>query len=377
MKYSSCVVVLCLLCLLFGVSGLELSPSELLDQQLPPPPIRHYTQSTQTLQQHPAIAAIQQAAVAAAIDTQPEHEHQSLLAVATTARVNAKAALNAKIAAEAALAVDASILNSASVEDHLTSKGRLTAEEQSLVDRMIPIPKTSIPDDPAVPVQYMEPPTRDTLSKNLGARGYPWPEKLQNALNTIQEAAKSRITQIKKQTNWQKAAQKLVGELGLKKNKVTLHVQQLTKEIKDLLGKKKQIQNKILQDKLVERLQITHGNLKKIRIQTHNIRKNQAKMIHHKEELAHALEGIKRSLALLKGMKRQRQFPDRGTGQKMVEKLSEFDPDISPEAEKENDQVRALTFPDAVLAEVGAEATLASEFPADVQAEINDLQQEE
>lgn len=333
------------------------APAALLDRELPPPP-RH--QTTQQTTQHNA---------------QHTSNDHSFIAVSTAAHLSAKAALDAKIAAETALAVDESVLNAASVEDTITQRGELTAEEQALVNRMIPIPKTSIPSDPAKPIEYTAPPTRDVLARKLGRRGYPWPEKLQSALNTVQEAAKSRILQIKKQAAWQKAAQSLVGELGLKKNKVVLHVAELTKEIKDLLGKKKQIQNKILQDKLVERLEVTHGNLKKVRIQTHNIRKNQAKMIHHKEELAHALEGIKRSLALLKGMKRKRQFPQRGAGQKMTDKLSQFDPDISPEAEAEADEVRALQFPDAVLAEI--DATTQNEFPQEIQEEINQLQQEE
>jgi hypothetical protein len=352
MKVSFVLLLVCGLASALGVLSGRIDPQSMLDRELPPPPRHH------------ALQEIQQAAAQA----QPEH---SLLAVATTTTVNAKAALEAKVAAETALAVDESILAAASVEDTVTTKGQLTAEEQALVDRMIPIPKTFIPSDPAKPIEYTAPPTRDALSTGLGPRGYPWPEKLQNALNTIQEAAKGRILNIKKQVNWQKSAQQLVSQLGLKKNKVTLHVAELTKDIKNLLGKKKQIENKILQDKLVERLEVTHGNLKKVRRQTHNIRKNQAEMIHHKEELAHALEGIKRSLAILKGMKRERQFPQRGAGQKLKDELSQFDPDLS--FEKEADEVRALQFPDAVLAEADSSV---EEFPADIQPELVELQSE-
>lgn len=350
-------VLLLLLLACVVAPALALDPASLLAREVPPPPRHH------------AIQEIQHAAAA----QQSAPVDHALIAVATTAR--STASLAERIAHETALAVDESVIASAAVEDTVTDRGQLSAEEQALVDRMIPIPKTFIPSDPAKPVEYIAPPTRDALAGSLGPRGYPWPEKLQNALNTVAEAAKSRILQIKKHANWSKAATKLVNELGVKKNKVNLHVAELTKEIKALLGKKKQLENKLLQDKLVERLEVTHGNLKKVRRQTHNIRKNQAKMIHHKEELAHALEGIKRSLAILKGMKRQRQFPDRGAGRKLSDKLAEFDPDLS--FEKEADEVRALQFPDAVLAEVNAEVHQEESYPADVQEEINELEQME
>jgi len=250
----------------------------------------------------------------------------------------------------------------------------LSAEDRALVNRMVPIPKTFIPSDPAKTVEYSYPPTRDTLAKKLGKRGYPWPEKLQNALTTVESAAKQRIGQIKRQMKWTKTANQLVSELGLKNHKVLKHVAKLTQEIKDLLGKKKKIQNKQLQDKLVKRLEVTHKNLKKVRRQTHNIRKNQAKMIHHKEELAHALEGIKRSLAILKGMKRKRQFPQRGAAKKMLDQLSKFDPDMS--FEKEADEVRKLQFPDMVLAELESEANEEA-MPEEVQELQEEMDQEE
>jgi len=230
----------------------------------------------------------------------------------------------------------------------VTAAGQLSAEESMLVNKkkFIHIPTAK---DPAAPIQYTAPPTRDVLATNLGPRGYPWPQKLENALNTVQTATKFRIGQMKRQTKWSNDAKKLVNELGLKKNKVNAHVAKLTKEIKGLLGKKKQLQNKILQDKLVKRLEVTHNNLRKIRKQTHSIKKNEAAMMHHKEELAHSLEGIKRSLALLKGFKRQRQFPTKGGALKMLENLGKFDPDISQEAESDADMVRRMQFPDAVL----------------------------
>jgi len=336
-------VVASLLMLVICLSAVcEASPaSSLLNRDLAPPPVRR-------------IGEIQHAAASA-----------SLLAVNTNA--HATSTLDERIAAETALAVDASVIEHADVEDTVTAAGELDATEQQLVDRFIPIPKTYIPSDPPKPLEYTAPPTRDELSTNLGPRGYPWPEKLQNALTTVESVAKQKIFQIKRQMGWSNKANKLVSELSMKKRKVVAHVASLTKQIKELLGKKKQIQNKQLQDKLVERLEKTHANLKKVRRQTHNIRKNQADMIHHKEELAHALEGIKRSLAILKGMKRQRQFPSRGAGAKLKDELSKFDPDMS--FEKEADEVRQLQFPDAVLVEEQAEAEADQKLEAELDQE--------
>jgi len=183
-------------------------------------------------------------------------------------------------------------------------------------------------------------------------------------------AADTRIDQIKRQMKWTSQAKKLVNELALKKNKVNSHVSKLSTQIRKLLGKKKQIQNKQLQDKLVTRLQDTHKNLKKLRKQTHNIRKHEAKMIHHKEQLAHAIEGIARSLALLKGMKRKRKFPSIGFGKKKADELAKFDPDLSFEAEA--DEVRSLAFPDAVLHEAESEVHTAQDEKEDrmVQQEL-------
>jgi len=335
MKVS--VLLLTFICLTTAVLA---SPSSLLDRELAPPPVRH---------SNSRIGEIQQAS--------------SLLAVNT----NTQASLDQRVAAETSLAVDSAVIANAAVEDTVTSAGQLDANEQALVDRFIPIPKTYIPSDPPKPLEYTVPPTRDELSTNLGPRGYPWPEKLQNALTTVESVAKQKIGQIKRQLGWSNKANKLVSELSMKKRKVVAHVANLTKQIKDLLGKKKQIQNKQLQDKLVERLEKTHANLKKVRRQTHNIRKNQADMIHHKEELAHALEGIKRSLAILKGMKRSRQFPSRGAGAKLKDELSKFDPDLS--FEKEADEVRALQFPDAVLVEEESEAAADAKLEAELDEE--------
>lgn len=311
-------VPLVLLLALAFVAAVSAAPLDVLNAELAPPPRRSQMQ---------------------------EHD-QSLLAVASSTHMNAAAELNARVAAQTALATEDSVVAAASIEAVTTAAGQMSAEEQALVNRMIAIPQLP---DPAQPVEYTAPPTRDTLLSNLGPRGYPWPLKLENALNTVQSATRSRINDLKRQTQWSAAASKLVQELGLKKNKVSAHVAKLTGEIKTLLGKKKQLQNKLLQDKLVERLEQTHSNLKKVRRQTHAIKKNEAKMIHHKEELAHALEGIKRSLALLKGMKRERQFPARGHGKALEERLEKFDPDLS--FEKEADEVRQLQFPDAVLLE--------------------------
>jgi len=334
------IFVSLLLCIFFAVAvhhvraeeAEEGSPiEEMLNRELPTPPHRnsmnedqHYSSSSSPL---------------------------SLLSVSSSSDIST---LDARVAGEMALAVDPTLIEEAPVEDTVTAVGLLSTQEQSLVDRSIPIPNTNIPSDPPKPIEYTGPPTRDVLSKNLGPRGYPWPEKLQNAFNTVNSVANQKIGQIKRHMKWKSKADKLVSELSLKRSKVNTHVASLTKEIKNLLKKKKQIQNKLLQDKLVERLEITHKNLKQVRRWNHNVRKNQADMIHHKEELAHALEGIKRSLAILKGMKRKRQFPDRGTAKKMKEELSKFDPDLSFEAEA--DEVRRLQFPDAILAEKDAEA---------------------
>jgi len=326
------ISVLILLSIVF-VHGEEYSHESIegiLNAEIPPPPIRNRNRF------------------------HTEDSPVALLSVVSTEGVDASASLDARVAGEVSLALSDSVIEGASVEDTVTAAGQLTAQEQALVDRTIPIPKTNIPSDPARPIEWTSPPTRDTLTKKLGPRGYPWPEKLQNALNTVSSVANQKIGQIKRHLKWKKQADKLVGELSLKKSKVASHVASLTAQIKGLLKKKKQIQNKQLQDKLVERLEVTHANLKKVRRWNHNVRKNQADMIHHKEELAHALEGIKRSLAILKGMKRQRQFPDRGAAQKLKDELSKFDPDLSFEAEA--DEVRRLQFPDAVLQEQDADA---------------------
>jgi len=216
--------------------------------------------------------------------------------------------------------------------------------------RMKKVPGTHIPADPPIVVEYMDPSMTDHLKHDAH---YLWPERLQNALNTVTIAANNRIDQIKRQMKWSKQAKSLVSELALKKGKVNAHIAKLTAEVRNFLKKKKQIENKLLQDKLVERLTETHANLKKLRRQTHNIRKHEAKMVHHKEQLAHGIEGILRSLALLKGMKRKRKFPSIGFAQKKLDKLAKFDPDLS--FEKEADQVRALSFPDMVLHEAVSE----------------------
>lgn len=360
------LLVLCALSAMLA-SAAAMDPAALLDREVPPPPRRHAA----PLQQ------IQFAAAAAAAEpAELAHDH-SLLAVAATAQASASASLAARVASETALAVDDSLIHSASVEDTVTAAGQLDAMERSLLERSIAIPNTAIPADKAKPVEYTYPPTRDSLALGLGPRGYPWPEKLQNALTTVENAAKERIGQIKRQNTWSSAAQKLVEELGGKRHKVLQHVNQLTTEIKDLLKKKKQLQNKKLQDALVERLEVTHNNLRKIRRQSHNVRKNQAAMLHQKEQLAHALEGIKRSLAVLKGMKRERQFPSKGMAERMKDQLAKFDPDLSNE--KEADEVRALQFPDAVLAQIdqAVREQRRAEAQAELQAEMDAQPQED
>jgi len=280
---------------------------------------------------------------------------------------------DAALQAEEALAVSDDAILAANVEDTVTPAGALSAEEKALVEqssqRMEHVQGTDIPVDKPVPIEFMAAPTTDADKMRGDGARYPWPEKLQNALNTVASAATFRIDQIKRQSKWSRKATALVNELSLKKNKVSNHVAHLTHEIKDLLHKKKQIQNKQLQNKLVARLKKTHTNLKRIRSQNHNIRKNEAKMLQQKEALANSLEGIKRSLALLKGHKRQRMFPEKGAARKRLEELAKFDPDLSNE--KEDMEVHAITFPDQVLAEVDATEDLEAEEAADSELEAD------
>jgi len=200
------------------------SPSlqQLLDAQMAPPP-RH---------QNRAITEIQQAATAAATASEPS---SILLDVAS----HSSSMMSAED--QAALAVDEGVLEVATVEHHMSAAGRLTAEEQELISRRIPIPNTYIPSDPPKKINYLAPPTNDKLK--IKGR-YQYPEKLQNALNTIVSAANSKKYQMKRQKKWTQDATKLVKELGLKRTKVNQHVGKLSREIRKLLGKKKQIQNK-------------------------------------------------------------------------------------------------------------------------------------
>jgi len=210
----------------------------------------------------------------------------------------------------------------------------LSAEQTALLTKPFRLPDLSA----GLPVEYMHPP----ISFNLDSERQ---DKLQNALNTVVNVAKGKMTEIVREKKWGNKVQKLINELSTKKLKVENHLSGLSEQIRKYLMKKKKIQNAILQKKLGDKLKQTHKNLKRIRRYTFGLTKQEFLYQKHKEELSHAVENLQHSLALLKGIKRKRNYdlPKRGTAQKLLDGYSKLDPDFSTKAMEEQKEVEKLT----------------------------------
>jgi len=137
----------------------------------------------------------------------------------------------------------------------------------------------------------------------------------------------------------------LIKELGEKKLKVENHLEAMSENIRQIFQKKKRIQNAILQRKLAAKLKQTHKNLKRVRRYAFGLSRQELLYNKHKEELSHAVENLTHSLALLKGVKRRRNYdlPKRGTAEKLLSGHAKLDPDFQTSAMEEQKEVDKLT----------------------------------
>jgi len=92
-------------------------------------------------------------------------------------------------------------------------------------------------------------------------------------------------------------------------------------------------------------LKKTHNNLKRVRRWAFGLSKQELMYNKHKEELSHAVENLTHSLALLKGIKRRRNYdlPKRRTADKLLAGYSKLNPDFSTDAMEEQKEVDRLT----------------------------------
>jgi len=210
----------------------------------------------------------------------------------------------------------------------------LSSEDAALLGTEIRLPAL----DDGIPIRYLNPP----ISFNIDAARQ---DKLQNALNTVETVRKTKLAQIKKEKTWSGKVQNLIKELSEKKLKVENHLSAISEDIKKVFTKKKLIQNAILQRKLAARLKQTHKNLKRVRRFAFGLSKQELMYNKHKEELSHAVENLTRSIALLKGIKRKKNYdlPKKGTAEKLLEGYSKMDPDFSTAAMEEAKEVERLT----------------------------------
>jgi len=273
----------------------------MLDEAVPPPP-HHLSHPSEEAQFENSLAH-----KAHSVDAEQDH----ILLESDTAQMSA---------------FDQDIENEVSVP--------LSAEDTALLTTRIGIPKL----DDGVPVHYQHPP----LSFNIDAKRQ---DKLQNALNTVVNVANTKKEEIKREKLWSGKVQNLIKELGEKKLKVENHLKDLSDEIRGVFLKKKKIQNAILQRKLAHKLKKTHNNLKRVRKYSYSLMKQELLYNKHKEQLSHAVENLQHSIALLKGVKRRRNYdlPRKGTADKLLAGYPKLDPDYQTSTMEEQKEVDRLT----------------------------------
>jgi chromosome segregation ATPase len=127
------------------------------------------------------------------------------------------------------------------------------------------------------------------------------PDKLEIALQAVKEEIMVRARELHNEKDWVKRVEGLVSEYNQKLKKVTSNIDKLRLQTKELLKKKKQIQNAQIQAKLRDRLQTAHADMQRLQKQMAHIKSKEDEFSETEKRLKDTMNALKGSLLKLRG----------------------------------------------------------------------------
>jgi len=127
------------------------------------------------------------------------------------------------------------------------------------------------------------------------------PDKLEIALQAVKEEIMVRARELHNEKDWVKRVEGLVNEYQQKLKKVTGNIDKLRLQTKELLKKKKQIQNAQIQAKLRDKLQTAHADMQRLQKQMAHIKSKEDEFSETEKRLKDTMSALKGSLLKLRG----------------------------------------------------------------------------
>lgn len=127
------------------------------------------------------------------------------------------------------------------------------------------------------------------------------PDKLEVALQAVKEEIMVRARELHNEKDWVKRVESLVSEYQQKLKKVSANIDKLRLQTKELLKKKKQIQNAQVQAKLRTRLQTAHADMQRLQKQMAHIKSKEDEFSETEKRLKDTMAALKGSLLKLRG----------------------------------------------------------------------------
>lgn len=139
------------------------------------------------------------------------------------------------------------------------------------------------------------------IGDHPNANTKPPPSKLDIALGAVKEEIMVRAKELHKEKDWAKRVAQLIDEYQQKLAKVTGNIAHLRAQTKELLRKKKQIQNVQVQNKLRYKLELAQSDLNRLMKQMEHIAGKENEFSDTEKELKSTMNALKASLLKLRG----------------------------------------------------------------------------
>jgi len=129
-------------------------------------------------------------------------------------------------------------------------------------------------------------------------------DRLAAAMTAVKEEIMVRAKELRAEKQWTKEVESLMKDYSKKVKKVNQNIDTLKAQTKDLLKKKKQIQNAQIQEKLVEKLKVAKVDLNKLQKQMDHIKNKEEEFSSTEAALKKTMDSLKGHLTKLKGDKK-------------------------------------------------------------------------
>eukprot|EP00310_Coccolithus_braarudii_P013989 CAMPEP_0183349822 /NCGR_PEP_ID=MMETSP0164_2-20130417/13884_1 /TAXON_ID=221442 /ORGANISM="Coccolithus pelagicus ssp braarudi, Strain PLY182g" /LENGTH=277 /DNA_ID=CAMNT_0025521611 /DNA_START=51 /DNA_END=884 /DNA_ORIENTATION=- len=125
--------------------------------------------------------------------------------------------------------------------------------------------------------------------------------ELEKALDAVKSEIVHKAKSIKSEKQWVQEVTKIIESYVHKTRRVNANIRKLQREVRDLFKKKKQIDNMIIQQRLLKKLAQANKDLAVIGGALNNVQKKQEKFSKSKENIAGTIGAIEAELSKLRG----------------------------------------------------------------------------